>query len=213
MEAFKSLIMIIERLLAPDGCPWDQEQTLQSMRGSLLEETAEVIEAINLNENQKIEEELGDLFFNVVFLCKLGEKEQRFTIEDVLKYICAKLIRRHPHIFGDAKVKNSAEVLKQWEEIKKGEKGEHKQSLLDNIPKELPSLVRAQKILKRIKKTDYPLNLPVETAIQTEDDLNKVLMDIISQAQQKGIDAEQVLRSHLALMEKDFRDWEKCAHA
>jgi tetrapyrrole methylase family protein / MazG family protein len=121
MDEFKSLTDTLKRLLAPDGCPWDREQTMQTMRHLLVEETYEVIEAINLNDNRQMEEELGDLLFNVVFLCMLAEKEKRFTLQDALKHVVAKLVRRHPHIFGEVKLKTSEEVLKQWNEIKQNE--------------------------------------------------------------------------------------------
>lgn len=122
MKEFDELKDVIEKLLAPNGCPWDREQTLMTMRKSLLEETKEVIEAIDLNDNEKIEEELGDLFFNVLFMSRLAEKEGRCTIGAILKHIIAKLIRRHPHVFGDAKVETAEDVIKQWNEIKKSEK-------------------------------------------------------------------------------------------
>lgn len=123
MQEFQSLIDIIERLLAPDGCPWDREQTTRSMRSCLIEETNEVIEAIDHDDNRQMEEELGDLLFNVVFLCRLAEKEGRFNLKDVLQSIIAKLIRRHPHVFGEGKIlATTEEVLKQWKEIKEQEK-------------------------------------------------------------------------------------------
>lgn len=102
MREFDELIEIIDRLLGPDGCPWDKEQTLQSLRSSVLEEVCEVIEAIDLNDNAHIKEELGDLFFNTIFLCKIAEKEKRFTVTEILKELNEKLIRRHPHVFGES---------------------------------------------------------------------------------------------------------------
>lgn len=213
MDDFQSLIRIIERLLAPNGCPWDREQTLQSMRGALLEETSEVLEAIHLDENQKIEEELGDLLFNVVFLCKLAEKENRFTIQNVLHHINAKLIRRHPHIFGEAAVKNTEEVLQQWEEIKKAEKKQAQASVLDGIPKELPALSRAQKILKKIHKAGYPFPSTSHLNDQNEEQMGQALSTLVIQANQQGIDAEQALRKFLALLEKEFRKWEAEPHS
>lgn len=206
MKNFNELVSIIERLLAPDGCPWDREQTLSSMRSSLLEETSEVIEAINLNEPEKIEEELGDLFFNVVFLCKLAEKEHLFTLEEVMAHISAKLIRRHPHIFGDAKVKSSEEVLKQWEEIKKVEKGNQAQKhLLEGIPKNLPSLARAQKIIKRLKNSGEKLErLLSAPSLEDEDSLGKLLFNLVAQASQKGLDAEQGLSKFLSQLEQNL---------
>lgn len=206
MKEFNELNDIMERLLAPDGCPWDREQTLQSMRNLLLEETCEVIEAIDLNANHKMEEELGDLFFNVLFMCRLAEKEERFTIKDALRHIIAKLIRRHPHIFGTAKVENSEQVLKQWEEIKKAEHTHRSQ--LDNIPKDLPSLARAQKMFKKIKKTSFKLPTSSGDTYQNEDSLGAALFEIIKKSQDKGLDSEESLRKYLAKLDQDFRAWE-----
>jgi MazG family protein len=210
MNEFKSLIVTIERLLAPDGCPWDREQTVQSMRPSLVEETYEVIEAIDLDNDRQLEEELGDLLFNVVFLCKLAEKEQRFTLEDVLKHIVTKLVRRHPHIFGEAKLKTSEEVLKQWESIKQTEKKEQPlHSSLDGIPKDLPALAKAQKIAKKLASKHY---LPTETisnSLSPEEQAGESLWASVQQLAEQGIQAEQALCKRLAKIEAEFRAWEK----
>jgi tetrapyrrole methylase family protein/MazG family protein len=205
MEEFNALIDVIERLLAPDGCPWDQEQTMHSIRGSVLEEACEVIEAINLNDNQKIEEELGDLFFNAIFLAKLAEKEGRFKLQDTLLHVTAKLIRRHPHVFGEAVVKTTEQVLKQWEEIKQTEKEGTIKNVLDGIPQELPALVRAQKISKRLKKMEFPFPT---LANSEEMVLGQTLFKLAEEAQQRGLDAEQALRTYLTQLEHSFRSWE-----
>ncbi|MBA3722024.1 MAG: MazG family protein [Parachlamydiaceae bacterium] len=208
MKEFNALKDILDRLLAPDGCPWDREQTLLTMRNQVLEETCEVIEAINLDDNIKIEEELGDLFFNVLFMCQLAEKEKRFTIADALNHITAKLIRRHPHIFGDAKVDTSEQVLKQWDEIKKTE--HQHQSLLDNIPHELPTLARAQKIYKKIKKTEFKNGeLTARDTFQDEDSLGSALFDLVIKSSENGLDPEQSLRKYLVNLEQKFRKWEE----
>lgn len=209
MNDFQALVQVIDRLLAPDGCPWDREQTLQSMRSSLVEETYEVIEAINDQNDPHLEEELGDLLFNVLFLCKLGEKEQRLTLLGVIQQITAKLIRRHPHIFGEAKVTNSEEVLKQWDNIKKEEK-KHAlhQSELDRIPKDLPVLVRAQKLAKRFKKEQF--HSQNEKKFSTaEDQAGDSLWNLIEQMMQQGIYPEEALRKRLGQLEQEYRSWEK----
>lgn len=208
MDEFKSLVNTLERLLAPDGCPWDREQTLQSMRHSLVEETYEVIEAIDLNQNQHMEEELGDLLFNVVFLCKLAEKEKRFTLEDVLRHIVAKLIRRHPHIFGEVNIQTSEEVLQQWEKIKRGEKKESPASALDGIPKDLPALARAQKVAKKLAKQSFIPEINPE-ALLPEEQIGESLWTLVQEAAKKGIQAEQALRKRLAQIEAEFRAWEQ----
>jgi MazG family protein len=209
MDEFKSLIYTIERLLAPDGCPWDREQTMQSMRHLLVEETYEVIEAIDLDKNLEMEEELGDLLFNVVFLCKLAEKEQRFTLEDVLKHIVAKLIRRHPHIFGEGSLKTSEEVLKQWEQIKQLEKeGKTPHSALDGIPKGLPALARAQKVAKKLAGKSFVSKRAFDS-LTPEEQAGEALWTSVQQIAKQGIQAEQALCKRLAQLEEEFREWEK----
>lgn len=196
----EKLIGIVERLLGPGGCPWDQEQTMKSIRSSVLEEACEFIEAIDLGENHHMVEELGDLLFNVIFFCKLGEKEKRFELQEVVEEICAKLIRRHPHVFGNAEVKTAEEVLNQWEKIKKEEKQERK-SIFDGIPNNLPSLLRAQKMIKKmpsIKHLDEP-------QFDNEEVLGQMLLDIARSAHRKGLDAEQALRNTLAHIEQEYR--------
>ena len=162
MREFDELIEILERLLGPDGCPWDKVQTLQTLRSTILEEVCEVIEAINLNDDAHIKEELGDLFLNIVLLSKIAEKENRFPVTAVLKELNEKLIRRHPHVFADGKKIHTVDELhEQWDLIKKDEKGKEKRkSVLDGISKQLPALARAQKALKRMKKAGYKADFP-----------------------------------------------------
>lgn len=211
MKEFTELTEIIDRLLGPDGCPWDREQTLRTVRSHLLEETCEVLEAIDLDDNRKIEEELGDLCFNVLFMCRLAEKENRFTTADTLRHIIAKLIRRHPHVFGSVQVDTSEQVLKQWEAIKKTEYTHT--SAIDNIPKDLPSLARAQKILKKVKKTSFSaFSQEVESnpnASESEEELGRKLFTLVAEAGETGVDAEQALRTFLANFERRFRAWEE----
>lgn len=212
MKEFNELISVTEQLLGPEGCPWDREQTFKSLRSSVLEEAFELIEAIDLNNDAHIREELGDFFFNAIFLCKIAEKENRFSMADALKEITEKLIRRHPHVFGEVKVKNIEALWDQWEGIKKSEKGKsHRESTLDGIPKDLPALSRAQKSLKKIKKAHYKeipaSKIPIQ--FDDEEELGKILLDIANKAQEKNLDAEHALRKVLSHLEKDFRAFEK----
>lgn len=210
MEAFDEFNAILDKLLSPEGCPWDREQTLQTLRSTVLEETCELIEAINLNDNRHIAEELGDLFLNALFFCKMGEKEGRFTTESVLKNTSEKLIRRHPHVFGDTHVADSEGVITQWEKIKQAEAHHnYRKSALDGIPKELPALARAFKMLKKMAKAKYD-QLPAATGQKFSDEeaLGEALFALVSDAQHQGLDAEQALRKCLAKREKEFRDWE-----
>lgn len=211
MKEFDKLTSILDQLLGSNGCPWDREQTMETIRSSVLEEVCELIDAIDEKDDENIIEELGDLFFNALFFCKLGEKEERFTTKDVLEIVAEKLIRRHPHVFGDVNAGNSSEVIDIWENEKQKEKGEKRQSKLDGIPKTLPSLARAQKILKKISRTSYP-KLPQNHELhtfETEDDLGAAIFDLVTCAKRDGLDAEQALRKTLADLEKSFRTWEK----
>lgn len=213
MKEFDELLEIIERLLGPGGCPWDQEQTLKSLRSSLLEETCEVLEAIDLEDNAHIKEELGDLLFNAAFLSRIGEKEKRFLVKEVIQEINQKLIRRHPHVFGEGtKINNVEELHKQWDTLKKHEKGKDvRTSALDGIPKNFPGLARAQKCLKKMRKVGYNpfLQSLSRKDIENEKDLGKYLLYLVELAEEKGLDAEHALRAELAHVEKEFLDYEK----
>lgn len=208
MHPLNSLLELIERLLGPGGCPWDQKQTLASMRPNLMEEAYEVIEAIDLEDNSHMEEELGDLLFNVIFLCRLAKKEGRFTLEDVLTRLVAKLIYRHPHVFGEAECKNGEEVLKQWERIKHIEdKGKNRHSLLDGIPKNLPSLARAQKMLKKLKKSPEQsfFSKMEPTNLSPEELAGERLWELTQELDNQGIQVEQALQKKLTQLEAAYR--------
>lgn len=208
MDAFNRVSHILDRLLAPDGCPWDQEQTMETLRSTVLEEVCELIEAINLQDDPHIQEELGDLFLNTIFFCKIGERERRFTMQSVLDALADKLVRRHPHIFGDAHVSTSDEVVNQWEKIKKAEsRSRPRTSALDGIPKELPGLALAHKVLKKVKKTAFDLP-EAKGQFSDEDSLGEALLSLVAEAQKRGLDSEQALRKTLAKYEIAFRNWE-----
>ena len=211
MKEFDQLIQTIDHLLGPQGCPWDQKQTLMSLRESVLEETCELIEAVDLEDHKHTLEELGDLLFNVIFFCKVAEKEGHFKIRDVVNDLVEKLVRRHPHVFGDKKIEGMDEFWNMWNSIKSQEQGKTKrESVLDGIPKGLPALARAQKMLKKINKTGYPgiSDGDKEATFTNETELGKQLFDLVMQAERKGLDAEQALRKTLAEHEHAFRYWE-----
>ena len=203
MKEFTDLLDLTDTLLGPNGCPWDQEQTFESLRKSVVEEVYELVEAVDEGCRHKILEELGDLAFNFIFFCKLGEKEGAFSTEDVLKAIYEKLVRRHPHVFGEAKISTTTELIEQWERIKSQEKGNRKRkSLLDGIPKDLPSLAKAQKMLKKFDKVGE------EPSLITEDPelaFGSKLFEFIREAQAEGIDAEAAFRHFLQKKEHAFR--------
>ena len=145
---FPELVEIMQKLLAPDGCPWDREQTLQTLEPFLIEEAYEVLEAIDTDDAREHCEELGDLLFQIVFQAELRAREGKFGIEDVVRAIATKMRRRHPHVFGDLKVKDSDEVLANWGKLKEAEHKEKgiKRRALEGVPVNLPALLRAQRI-------------------------------------------------------------------
>ena len=205
MDQFDSLLLIAEKLLGPNGCPWDQKQTFLSLQPYILEEAHEVIEAVDADDDRKMIEELGDLLYTVVFYGKLGEKTGRFSIEEIVKTIKEKLIRRHPHVFGEIKVENIDEVIKNWEKIKAEEKKEAQySSALDGIPPTLPTLIKAQKILKRILRSGSEL-LSKDTQKMTEEEVGNQLLKLILVAELNEIDAESALRRSLAKLISDFK--------
>jgi tetrapyrrole methylase family protein/MazG family protein len=155
-EAFRGLYEVIVRLRGPGGCPWDQEQNPLTLRGDLIEETYECVEAIDEKDPAHIGEELGDLYLLVTMLAYMHQQEETFTVADTLKGIAEKLIRRHPHVFGELKVRDSAEVLENWARIKVEQEGRKpKDSVLDQVSRGLPPLDRAFKLQKKAAKTGF----------------------------------------------------------
>jgi len=155
-HAFKSLYDVIVRLRAPDGCPWDREQSPASLRECLIEETYECIEAIDEENPAHIKEELGDIFLLVTMLAYMHEEKGVFSTADVFQTICEKLIRRHPHVFGELQVKDSDEVLNNWAKIKVTQEGRKpKDSILDEVSAGLPPLDRAWKLQKKAAKAGF----------------------------------------------------------
>jgi tetrapyrrole methylase family protein / MazG family protein len=155
LKNFSKLREIIAVLRGPNGCPWDKEQTHETLKKYLIEETYEVIEAIDSGDIDHLIEELGDVLLQVMLHAQIGEDEGYFAIEDVIEVLSAKMIRRHPHVFGDRKVEDSQEVLRNWQEIKKQEKGDTEASLLEGISKSLPNLLRAYEIQKKAAKVGF----------------------------------------------------------
>jgi MazG family protein len=154
---FGSLVGIMRRLRTPGGCPWDKEQTLSSLKRYILEEAHELIEAIDSGETRGICEECGDLMLQVVFVATVAKESGMFGIDDVCRVICEKLVRRHPHVFGDVSVENSDEVSRNWEVIKAGERKNRNSdsSAMAGIPKGLPALLRALRISERAAKKGF----------------------------------------------------------
>ncbi|MCQ2603838.1 MAG: nucleoside triphosphate pyrophosphohydrolase, partial [Spirochaetia bacterium] len=152
---FKEFYGIITRLRAPDGCPWDRKQTAESMKGSLLEETYEALDAINEKDDEHLKEELGDVLLDLAMIVRIKEEAGSFSMDDVLRTVNDKLIRRHPHVFGNVQVRDADEVLKNWNEIKEKVEGRKKKEGLSAVSKGYPSLERAYKIQKQAAKVGF----------------------------------------------------------
>ena len=152
----EDLLHIMEILRGPGGCPWDAEQTHESIKSSFIEETYEVIEAINKNDKELLKEELGDALLQVVFHAQMEREIGEFDFADVCDGVCKKLVERHPHVFGEVNVNSTDEVLSNWDDIKRKSKGQKTQgSSMLKVPKELPALMRAQKIQSKAKKAGF----------------------------------------------------------
>ncbi len=200
MEKFNELVAVAERLLGPGGCPWDREQTLFTLQPYLLEETHELIEAIDEGNHAKISEELGDVLYALIFIAKLEEKESQITLLDAIQNVVDKLIRRHPHVFGEEKIDSTQDVLSNWEKIKKGEGKKHP---IDGIPPSLPALARAQKVVGKMRRITK--SAPVESAIASEEELGERFWNLVKEAESKGFDAESALRRTCLAREEKFK--------
>lgn len=208
------LVEIMQRLLAPDGCPWDREQTLETLRPYVVEEAHEVVDAIDRGAPDELREELGDLLLQIVFQSELARMQGWFGPDDVVAAICEKLVRRHPHVFGDQKVSGTAEVLANWEQIKAREKAGR--GVLDGVPKALPALLRASRMGEKAARVgfDWPdltgarakvdeELAELDAAVRGEDrgrveqELGDVLFSLVSVARKLDVDPEAALRGTL----------------
>ncbi len=152
----RDLLEIMQYLRSPEGCPWDREQTHRSIRGDFLEETHEAIEAIDREDRDGLQEELGDVLLQVVFHARIEEENNGFTFDDVVDTLCQKLVMRHPHVFGDKKADDAGQALKNWDAIKRQtKKGKTQTQLLDGVPHSLPALMRAGKVLGRARRVGF----------------------------------------------------------
>ena len=167
----ETLVEIMDRLRDPGGCPWDREQTYETLRGYLVEECYEAAAALDADDRIGLREELGDLLFQIVFLSRLAKEEGAFTLRDVIQGISEKMIRRHPHIFGDAVAETSEEVLRNWEEIKRKEKGDRGGSALDGIPQGLPALHKAQRLGAKAARVGFDWNSPAQVLTKVREEL------------------------------------------
>ena len=190
----QQLVAVMDQLRSPGGCPWDAEQTHESLLKYLLEESYEFIDAVEKSDRAAMREELGDVLLQVYFHARMAQESdlEPFNIEDVAKEVCEKLIRRHPHVFGDSKVSGSEEVLENWEAQKRAEKG--RTSAVDGVALSQPALSLVTKLLYRAEKNGVQLELPEQQAI-TESELQERLLALIASANSSQIDVESVLRN------------------
>ncbi len=210
-RTFERLVELMQRLLADDGCPWDRKQTLESLRPFVLEEACEVIDAIDEGNPPHLCEELGDLLLQIVFQAELGRRAGDFGPDDVVRGICEKLVRRHPHVFGDVAVEGADEVVVNWEAIKVTERG--RRGLLEGVPRALPALERARRLSERAARVgfDWPdgrgsrekvteeleeLDAAIASGSReaSEQELGDVLFALVNLARHLGLDAEVALR-------------------
>ncbi len=207
------LIAIMAKLRSPNGCPWDREQDHRSLRWHAVEEAYELMDAIESDDDQELEEELGDLLLQVVFHCQLAKERGAFDFQKVARRIAQKLVRRHPHVFGDVKVKDVDQVWTNWEKIKRAEKHgtrHARASALDGVPKHLPALLRAEKLVKKARRAKLD-DGAVPRKTLSRDELGRRLFESTIQAHNNGWSAEDLLRSETQRRERAWRKREKMA--
>ena len=225
----EELIDVVAKLRAPDGCPWDREQTHTSLRPNMLEEAYEAVDAIDENDMAHLREELGDVLLQVLLHSQIASESNEFTLDDVAKELKEKLIHRHPHVFGTAKINNADEVLKTWDKLKSEEKTERK-SAMDGLSRSQAALISAQKISKRAIKTgfEWPNEESLYDCVMSEieefkeaeiekdknhmeEEMGDILFAIVNLARWNKIDAEQALLKANKKFEKRFRKMEDLA--
>jgi XTP/dITP diphosphohydrolase len=209
--AINNLLKIMARLRAPNGCPWDREQDHHTLRRHAIEEVYELIDAIEAGDDHEMAEELGDLLLQVVFHSQLAKERGAFDFEKVCQCLVDKLIHRHPHVFGDRKVHTAAAVLAQWDHLKHAEKKgtrRERQSALDGIPRHLPALLRAEKLVKKARKAKL---LPGSSKARQlpRARLAKQLFALAEYAQSKGWSAEELLEAEIKRRERALRRTEQ----
>ncbi len=209
LNQFDTLVGIVAKLRAPDGCPWDREQTHASLRGCLLEECYEVLEALDEGNAEKLGDELGDLLMQVVIHAQIAAEAGEFELGDVIKNISSKLINRHPHVFGSLEVKDAGEVLVNWEALKKEERGDEV-SMLDHVPRQMPALSYSQDIQARVARVGFDWEdvdgvidklaeevgefKRADSQERREQEFGDLLFTLANIARRLGVDSESALR-------------------
>jgi MazG family protein len=207
-SAIGSLLKVMARLRSPTGCPWDREQDHKSLRFHAVEEVYELMDAIEAGDDHEMLEELGDLLLQIVFHCQLAKERGAFDFEQVARHITDKLVRRHPHVFGEVKVKSVDQVWANWEKIKHAEKQgtrHARASTLDGIPKHLPALLRAGKLVKKARKAGLLSGQQQTRRKQTKTKLAEELFALAESAQRRGWSAEELLRAEVKRTERILR--------
>ena len=229
---FDRTMGIMRRLRGPGGCPWDAEQSHDSLKRYLIEECYEVVEAIDKNDDALLREELGDLLVQPLFHAAIAEERGAFTMDDVLETLANKLVRRHPHVFGDQEIRTSAEQVANWEKIKKEEKGAERKSALSGVPPHLPSLMKAQKITEKAARVGFDwehtdqvfakvleeLHELEETMVtrdqeRMEAELGDLLFAIVNLGRFLSVNPEEALRKTISRFETRFSHIEETLHA
>lgn len=219
---------IMHRLRGPGGCPWDAEQTHESIIPHLIEETYETVDTIRRGDHEHLKEELGDLLLQVIFHSEMAEENGRFNLDDVARGISDKLVRRHPHVFGESSASTPDAVLQQWDEIKRSEKGDELKPYLHGVGKGLPALIRASKIQKKAAKVgfDWPVELGVLAKIREEllelqsamdeqdvpavfEEMGDLMFSIVNLARFRNVDPELVMAAANSKFEARFGEMEK----
>lgn len=213
LEAIKSLLDTVTKLRSPEGCPWDKEQTHSSLKKYLIEEAYEVLEAIDKDSPKDLAEELGDVLFQICIHAEIEAEKGNFNFSDIAKALNEKMISRHPHVFGEVTITSSKQVVDQWEKIKAQEKPERAASPFSGIPKELPSLLRGLKVLKKADKLGINISVTqdllakdLDNTFSTEEELGKLLLGIVSLSKAKKLDAEEALRKAVNELQKNCEE-------
>lgn len=210
--AINDLLRVMAKLRSPTGCPWDREQSHHTLRRHAIEEVYELIDAIEEGDDHEMAEELGDLLLQVVFHCQLAKERGAFDFEKVCRLIVEKLVRRHPHVFGKTRVKDVDEVWANWEKIKKAEKHgtrHARHSALDGIPKHLPALLRAEKLVKKARRAKIITADRGSRRRLTKTALANQLFALAELAQTHGWSAEELLSAETKRHEREFRNQER----
>ncbi len=207
-RAIEDLLWVMAALRSPQGCPWDREQDHMTLRHHAVEEVYELMDAVEAGDDHEMAEELGDLLLQVVFHCQMARERGAFDFEKVARVIVDKLVRRHPHVFGESDAKTVDAVWAQWEQIKKAEKAGTKHarpSALDGVPRHLPALLRAEKLVKKARKAGLLASTEGRIPRKTRRAVAEELFSLAALAQGKGWSAEELLRGESARREKEWR--------